>query len=110
MERQDRETSNTNSSRRFNETTAACEYDVWIYNLSSERFLVRRGRETSNTLFNELEQWEQYLKSENLDVHILALLDENKRHTPKSQETGKSASIKQKSQHRRAAPRLRGPS
>ncbi len=69
--------------------------------------MVRRGRGTSNTLFQELEQWEHYLKSENLNVHILALLDENKRHTS---ETGETTPGKQKAQHRCAAPRLRGPS
>ena len=69
--------------------------------------MVRRGRETSNTLFQELEQWEQYLKGENLDVHILTLLDENKRNTP---DLHKSEETEQKAQHLRTAPRLRGPS
>ena len=69
--------------------------------------MVRRGRETSNTLFQELEQWEQYLKGENLDVHILALLDENKRYSPLPHE---SEDTEQKTQHHRVAPRLRGPS
>ena len=71
---------------------------------------MRRGRETSNTLFQELEQWEQYLKGENLDVHILALLDENKRNTPYSHKSGEIIQDKEKAQHHRAAPRLRGPS
>ena len=56
------ETSNTNSSRCFNETTAACEYDVWIYNLSSERFLVHLEGETSNALFEVLEDWDHHLR------------------------------------------------
>jgi len=68
---------------------------------------VQRGRETSNTLFNELEQWEHYLKSENLDVHILAFCDENER---KKEEVTESSPIEQKSQRQRSAPRLRGPS
>ncbi len=27
--------------------------------------------QTSNTIFDELEQWEAYLKSEGIDIHIL---------------------------------------
>ncbi len=72
--------------------------------------MVQRGRETSNTLFNELEQWEQYLKGENLDVHILAFCKEIKQQTPKQQEIGESLLDKQESKRQRSAPCLRGPS
>ncbi len=75
-----------------------------------EKPLVQRGRETSNTLFNELEQWEQYLKSENLDVHILAFCKEIQQQTPKLQQIEGSLPDKQKSKRLRSAPRLRGPS
>ncbi len=64
--------------------------------------MVGLGGETSNTLFQELEQWEQYLKGKNLDVHILALLDENKRITPHSHESEET----KKKAHHHAAPRL----
>jgi ribose 1,5-bisphosphokinase PhnN len=69
--------------------------------------MVQRGRETSNTLFNELEQWEHYLKSENLNVHILANCGENEH---KKEEVAESPPDKQKLQRLRSAPRLRGPS
>jgi len=72
--------------------------------------MVQRGRETSNTLFNELEQWEQYLKSENLDVHILAFCDEDNQQTSKPPKIEKSPPDRQKSERQRSAPRLRGPS
>ena len=72
--------------------------------------MVQRGRETSNTLFNELEQWEQYLKGENLDVHILAFCDEIQQQPPKQQHLEDSPPDKQNSQRQRSAPRLRGPS
>ncbi len=68
--------------------------------------MARPQEETSNALFEELGQWEQYLKAENLDIHVLARLDENKQGAPDPRETGE---LKQKIQHRRAAPRLRGP-
>jgi hypothetical protein len=72
--------------------------------------MVQQGRETSNTLFNELEQWEQYLKSENLNIHILAFCDEIRQQAPKQQLSEESPPDKQKSQRQRSTPRLRGPS
>ena len=71
--------------------------------------MVRRGRETSNTLFNELEQWERYLKGENLDVLILASCDEIYQQSPKQQQLEDSLPDKQKSRRQCSAPRLRGP-
>ena len=107
-----RETSNTahQSDQAVAGRPARAVAGVSESELAVRQTLVQRGRETSNTLFNELEQWERYLKSENLDVHILAFCKEIQQKPPKQQEIENSLPDKQKSKRTRSASRLRGPS
>jgi len=65
---------------------------------------------TSNTIFDELEQWEVYLKSEGIDIHILENCGEYEKNPSKSRLSEEFPSESCVGKSKPHVRRLRGPS